>query len=137
MAGKPDEAVPSVNSMQFLVRLQGGQFLHDLQDALKDLVQGVVATGKAGKINIDIVTDVVKNAPNAVFFKTKLSTKVPKPLNQTDLLFVGKEGTLHENDPRQTRMDFGPRPVVSSTPPQDPSFDRSTGEITGDRPRVS
>jgi hypothetical protein len=117
-----DDPNPSLTAMQLLMRLQGGQFLHDLQGALRDVVEGVIATGKGGEVDIKISVDVVKNAPNAVFFKTNLKDKVPKVTPATDILFVGDHGALHENNPRQ-RDIFGPRPVPVA------QFDKETGEI--------
>lgn len=128
MVQNGDEPNPSLSSLQFLMRLQGGQFLHDLSSALKDVSNGVMATGKDGDIVVAIKTTAVKGAPNAVSFKTKLTTKVPKPTNQTDLLFVSEDGSLHENNPKQYQLQYGPRPV---------NVDRSTGEILGSQPRAS
>jgi hypothetical protein len=125
MAGDNDPN-PSLTALQLLMRLQGGQFLHDLQGALGEVVQGVIATQKVGEIDVKITVDIVKNAPNAVFFKTTLKDKIPKPTAQSDILFVGELGSLHENNPKQ-RDIFGPRPVPRA------SFDPETGEVTGAR----
>lgn len=117
-----DDPNPALTSLQFLMRLQGGQFLHELQGALEEVVQGVIQTGKLGAVEVKIHVQPVDKAPNAVFFKTELKDKVPKPASAADILFVGERGALHENNPRQ-RDIFGPRPVQSAP------FDPETGEV--------
>lgn len=122
MASANEDPNPAISAMQFLMRLQGGSFMADLQARLEEVAAGVARTGKAGEIDIKIKVEPVPQAANAIVFRSEVKDKVPKHAPPSDFYFVGDHGVLHTNDPRQQSLAFGPRPVPKGVDPE-------TGEV--------
>lgn len=95
-----------------LRHLQGGSFLDEASEQLADLVSAVDATGKAGKITLEISIKKMSKGAMGVIGKIKLS----KPMEAPDatLMFATPEGNLLTEDPRQQKLEL--KTVAAQTP---------------------
>lgn len=86
-----------------LAMLQGGAFLEECTEAFGALVLGVDQTGKAGKLTITID---LKKSSGAIEVSSKVTTKVPEPKADTDLLWATVEGNLVVDNPSQRKLNL-------------------------------
>jgi hypothetical protein len=84
--------------------LQGGTFLDEASEQLAELVSAVDATGKGGKITLEISVKKMSKGACGVVGKIRLS----KPLEAPDatLMFPTPEGNLLTEDPRQQKLEL-------------------------------
>lgn len=85
-----------------LHHLCNGTLLSEASDALAALVLAVDATGKPGKLTIEINLRKLNSATMAASGKVKLIS--PKEPDVETLFFPSPEGTLLTEDPRQGKL---------------------------------
>lgn len=95
-----------------LRHLQGGTFLDEASDQLAELVSAVDATGKAGKITLEISVKKMSKGAMGVIGKIKLSKPIEAP--DATLMFATPEGALLTEDPRQQKLEL--KTVAAQTP---------------------
>ena len=109
-----------------LSAIDRGSFAHDLQDAMKEVVQECVGTQKKGKVTIEIEID-----PDTKTDSIRVSGKIKKTLPQlpkkASIFFPQQDGTL-------TRMNAAQRMIPGTeaeyAPPRaKPAHDPVTGEV--------
>ena len=97
-----------------LRNLQGGSFLDDASEQLAELVRAVSATGKAGKITMEITVKKMSTSATGVIGKIKLSKPYEAP--DATLMFPTEDGDLLTEDPRQQRFDLRTVSTQSTAP---------------------
>lgn len=102
-------ARPIIDSLR---RIRGGAFLDEASEQLAQLVSAVDATGKAGKITLEISVKKMSKGAMGVIGLVKLSA--PKELPDTTLMFPTPEGDLLTEDPRQQKLEL--KTVAVQTP---------------------
>lgn len=95
-----------------LHNINGGVLLHDAAEQLAELVLAVDATGKSGKITVEITIRKSSHATVAASGTVKL-VKPKEPLIET-LLFPTPEGSLLTEDPRQAKLPLYAAPAKTA-----------------------
>jgi hypothetical protein len=90
--------------IETLRTLQNGTLLDEAADKLSELVLAVDATGKPGKLTIEISLKRASSMTLAATGKIKL-TKPAEPVVEA-LLWPTPEGNLLSQDPRQQNLDL-------------------------------
>lgn len=85
-----------------------GQVVDEMTVALAEVVQAVQTHGKAGSVTLKIKVDLAGSiGSRSVQTVCKVTTAPPEPAGEQSIFFVGEGGSLHREDPYQTRADFG------------------------------
>lgn len=84
--------------------LQGGTFLDEASEAMAELVSAVDATGKGGKLTIEISVKKMSKGACGVIGKVKISA--PSDAPDATLMFPTPEGNLLTEDPRQQKLQL-------------------------------
>jgi hypothetical protein len=95
------------NLSNVLVLNEDGELLPVLDDAgnkFRELVNAVVARGKAGTLKLTI--SVKPSTAGALAVKSEVAIKKPQGLPAESLLWATPEGNLLGEDPRQTKLDL-------------------------------
>jgi len=85
-----------------LHKINGGVLLHDAAEALAELVLAVDATGKPGKLTIEI--SLRKSTQQTMAASGNVKLVKPKEQAIETLLFPTPEGHLLTEDPRQAKL---------------------------------
>jgi hypothetical protein len=87
--------------------------LNAASDGLAEVVKGVSTHGKSGRVILQI--DVRKATAGAMAIKGKVTIKKPEDEPMESLMWPTPEGNLLTEDPAQTKLDFKPVAVESTT----------------------
>jgi hypothetical protein len=88
-------------------QLNGGYLLEQIEDALKGCANTARNVGKEGKVMIEFqFSPVVDNAGTQIFVSCKVSKKLPEHSPKKSLFFVGADGELTRENPKQTEFGF-------------------------------
>lgn len=88
-------------------QLRGGGSHGELSDAMAELVQAVIATGKVGSLQFTV--KVAPNGEEAVLMHDTIKVTIPQATKATTLFFADENGALTRQNPRQ--MAIGDSPV--------------------------
>ena len=102
-----------------LGELAAGETLDTLTSDLAQMVTAVKATGKTGKLTLELT--IKPNGAFGVEITDKITTKEPRDDRGSTLFFNDKDGGLHRRDPRQQDL---PLRQVGGT-----EIDPETGEV--------
>lgn len=92
-----------------LRHIGGGVFIDTASDKLAELVSAVDASGKAGKIKLDItVKKATRGGAMHITGKVTLTKPAEEPMEV--LLFATPEGNLVADDPNQQKLDLKAAP---------------------------
>jgi hypothetical protein len=89
---------------EILGEIEGGTFVGDLSEALDKVVEAVMETNRAGKINIALTITPTGRA--SVKLDAAFSAKEPENTRASTTFFVGKNNQLQRNDPAQREMEL-------------------------------
>jgi hypothetical protein len=89
-----------------LHNINGGVLLHDAAEALAELVLAVDATGKPGKLTLELTLR--KSTRNTMAATGQVKVSKPKEPAIETLLFPTPEGNLLTEDPRQAKLPLKP-----------------------------
>lgn len=92
------------NIFNVLSRADHGQFLADLNEALRTVNAKVLETGCKGEINIKVKIDKTAGMNTGLEVACAFTSKVPQPPRPADLYFTDEEGELSRKDPRQPEL---------------------------------
>lgn len=84
-----------------LARADHGQFVEDLNAALREVNAKVLETGCKGEITIKVKVDKTSGMNTGLEVACAFAAKVPQPPRAPDLYFTDEEGQLSRKDPRQ------------------------------------
>lgn len=98
-----------------LRHIGGGVFIDLASDKMAELVSAVDASGKAGKLTLEIK---VKKATRGGAMHITGSLKLTKPAEEPmeAMMFATPEGNLVSDDPRQTKLDLKSVAGAADTP---------------------
>ena len=105
-----------------LGELGAGETVERLTEDLAEVVTAVRATGKTGKVTLELT--VKQNGAHGVSISDKITTKAPRDDRGESLFFADPEGGLHRRDPRQQELPL--RKIDGGKQDHDPE----TGEVT-------
>lgn len=91
---------------QLLAQHTRGELLGEIDEALAELTEEVIGTGKPGVLTIQFKVEIVGKSGNAVAISATVAAKAPKPAAEAAIFFVGDHGSLHKDDPRSVRLPF-------------------------------
>ena len=90
---------------EFLVSLRDGGASLDAAEALAELMEAVVATGRAGSLTLTVkISPASKGNVMAFAFEDTLTVKAPKAEKGQPLLFRRRDGSLSRRDERQPEL---------------------------------
>lgn len=90
----------------FLREQAKGQTHDEMSEGLRDLVQRVKDTGKAGSITLRINVEPLKGSGgSALQVSDEIKLRLPEHDRQTSLFFSDRDGNLLRNDPNQLAFD--------------------------------
>jgi hypothetical protein len=95
-----------------LRHLRGGQLIDECSEALAGVVQAVDATGKSGKLTIELTIKKISRS-GALDIVDKVTARAPEDQPLSTLMFPTPEGNLLTEDPRQQKLEL--RPVAVPT----------------------
>lgn len=95
--------------------LRRGALVADLTDKMAALVLEVAATGKPGKLTLELTVKRASRGSSALTVADKTTVKMPDAnMDSETLMFASPEGSLLTEDPRQARLDL--KAVAVATP---------------------
>lgn len=106
---------PSFNSL--LTQHRMGGCLDELGQAIRNIVDAALLTGKPGGITLKIVIAPTKSA--AIEIYDDIQVKMPKAEKAGSLFFAGEDGQLSRNNPNQLEMKL--RTVEAGSSVSEPS----------------
>lgn len=80
-----------------------GRLFNEAQERLAEVVKAVVLTGKAGKISISLT--IQPGADETVVISGDVVPKAPKKSAGGSTYYLGEDGTLSREDPRQAEFE--------------------------------
>lgn len=97
--------------MDSLSLVRRGELIDDLNNAIAEVVQAVIITGKKGRVSLtlSIGTEETK-AGTIVTVNDKIATKLPELSSPETRLWADEHGELFEDDPRQGKL-FDPAAI--------------------------
>lgn len=98
-----------------LRHIGGGVFIDTASDKMAELVSAVDASGKAGKLTIEIACKKATRG-GAMHLSGKVTLKKPAEDPMEAMLFATPEGNLVADDPKQTKLDLKVAPGATETP---------------------
>lgn len=90
---------------ELLTTLDHGAAHAEASRALHDLVQAVLATGKAGTMTIAVGLKPLKGSTDQLIVAAQVTAKPPKSEPASAVFFADDAGNLTRNDPRQLQLD--------------------------------
>lgn len=88
-----------------LRHLRAGMLVEECSEALAKVVQAVDATGKSGKLTIELTIKKVSRS-GALDIVDKVTARVPEDQPLSTLMFPTAEGNLLTEDPRQQKLEL-------------------------------
>lgn len=86
-----------------LVGHSKGRANDEATKALSQIVEAVKATGKAGKVTVELSVHPVKNNKSIVRIEDKVTSSIPRE-PRSSVWFPDDDGALHRNDPNQGEL---------------------------------
>ena len=119
MSATPDDeslATPFAQQLAFLSR---GCLDAELTTALASVVRNVRATGKPGKLTLELkVSMLSERDENAVKITPAVTTRLPKLAPYETVMFSTNDGDLLRDDPQQRKLDLRQVPSPERGPLQ-------------------
>jgi hypothetical protein len=89
------------NFLEFLGECNGGAFVLDCADQLKEVLKAIEDTGKTGSLTIDLKVE--PNGDGTVTVKATLKAKKPTRQRAPSVFYIHRDG-LRQDHPKQTPM---------------------------------
>lgn len=90
----------------WLTEQRGGRTHRELSDALAELTDAVLATGKKGSLTLQVTLAPASDANSEALVATdKVQLKPPEPKRDGSIFFVDHAGHLTRRDPNQLTFD--------------------------------
>jgi hypothetical protein len=95
-----------------LIEMRNGGVVIEMEKSIEDVVAAVRATGKAGKVTLQIsVKPASKGDVDTLFLQDTIKVDAPKPDKKLTLFFANEENQLSRHDTRQMNMLDGVRDI--------------------------
>jgi hypothetical protein len=90
-----------------LREVRAGMAMSELSEGLANLVQAVRASGKGGKLVLELkIKPASKGETVCVFIEDEITVKAPKPEKASSIFFTTEDNLLQRQDPRQMVMEL-------------------------------
>jgi hypothetical protein len=113
-----NEKHPSNGFNTVLAEVRRGEVLDELSQALKQTVAAVRATGKKGKLTLELaISPVTKGEIGesiATYITADVQTKLPRPDKKASIFFTTSDDHLQRTDPNQKELEL--RTVQAAAP---------------------
>lgn len=117
MKNDPDSDTGNNSILALLQNQRAGVCMSELSEKLQQLSNTVRGTGKKGKLTLEITMNPLqKGGGHAVTVTDKISLKLPQDEPEVSVFYVGDQGQLTRNDPRQRELPL--RAVEGGAQPQ-------------------
>jgi hypothetical protein len=125
-----DEEMPEEKSafIAWLREDQGGGTLLELDEALKDVIQGIANPRSSHKGSVTLKVQINQSGPTVTTLAEVVS-KIPKEPRVADVFYPDRDGRLHQEDPNRPKLDFTNVVKLESAGDVQRVADTSTGEI--------
>lgn len=107
------EQPAELNCLTTLRELRGGEFIHELDDALSKVCADVSEHGKSGSVTIKLT---VTSTGRSLEIVDDIGAKAPKPASPGTIFFRDRDGKLTRTDPKQIALPFTIERVDSAAP---------------------
>jgi hypothetical protein len=90
-----------------LREVRAGFAMNELSEGLAKLVESVRASGKSGKLVLELkIKPASKGETVCVLIEDDITVKCPKPEKASSIFFTTEDNQLQRNDPRQMTMEL-------------------------------
>lgn len=90
--------------LEVLAAHRKGAFLPDAEEAFREVAQKCLATGKPGKVTLTFKFK--QSDEGAVLIQDEINKTVPEKLKHGSTFFVGEDGELLKDDPKQGNLNL-------------------------------
>ena len=109
-----------------LTDIRGGLMVEELTEALAEVVNAVIATGKKGALQLKLDINPASKGDAVVTVTDEIKKTVPQEKRTGTLMFATPSGSLQRQNPRQTDLPLvsapATPPTLQSTPTESPSL---------------
>lgn len=106
--------IPGKPFTDVLGEIENGQLLHDLTEAVYNIIASVMETRKAGKLKIAL--SFTPTGKGTVNVDCDYEAKEPEHDRPTTTFFVGKDFSLQRGDPNQPKLPLREVEVPNNEP---------------------
>lgn len=99
--------------MAVLGDVRSGAAVAEMSEALADIVQRAIESGKQGSISLTLTVQPHGAGQNGFFIQDTMKVALPKMPKDKTVMFADAEGNLTRRDPRQPDLPMGLAPAVS------------------------
>ena len=104
---KQQADVISISALRLIETHDRGQLALALSERVQKVVDAVVATQRKGSVTLCIKIELEKSGSSPmVMIEPVVSSKIPHRPQLSRRMFVGKNGSLHEEDPNQMQFQM-------------------------------
>jgi hypothetical protein len=115
----PPQAVPpGGKAIETIKAMRDGKLSVELDVSFADVIAAVMATGKKGKVTLDIIFEPVpKGEPHMIFASDAVKVTIPKLSKSATMFYANEECALTRRDPRQPALEMEAGPVTRPAKP--------------------
>lgn len=95
-----------MDPLKTIARLASGHMLEDLAEALERVAEEVAETGKPGAVSVKFAIKPLGEPGNVMLAIEEEIGRTPPKRTRGGTLFYSVNGSLFDQDPRQTRLPF-------------------------------
>ena len=103
---------------EFVKRHARGTLNDEVTMALAEVAASVSDLEKKGSVVVTIVVEPAGSGGRTVAIGAKVEAKLPKPDPELAVAYVGDGGSLHRDDPYQTKLDDAKRVEQDASAPK-------------------
>lgn len=98
--------------------LRGGVLIDEASEALAELVNAVMESGKPGKLTIELALTKASRNSGALVIRDKVTVKRPAEDAFETILYATPEGSLVTQDPKQAQLELRQVEEAPARPPK-------------------
>jgi hypothetical protein len=109
MADQKEKASQTADVVGVMAECNRGNFLIECGRQLQELTDGIIRTGKKGKLTITlelIPAGICDGRINQFEITPMVTIKEPQPSQGSSIFFVSEDNHLTRDDPNQEQLDF-------------------------------
>lgn len=111
----------------FLQEQRRGVAHTEISEALAELVQACVQTGKKGTLTLQIAVQPIKDADGTVYITDGVTVKAPRPDARPSMFFTDDHGNVSRQNPRQAELPIRAMDGGAGRADDGSDADRATG----------
>lgn len=114
------------NAIEQLADIRGGLMMEEMTEALAEVVNAVIATGKKGALQLKLDINPASKGDAVVTVADDIKKTVPQEKRTGTLMFATPSGSLQRQDPRQGDLPLmsapTTAPALQAAPAESPSL---------------